>query len=382
VHSLGVRSVHPAGRTQVSRSLVSAADELLLLQHQRVNDVQEKHACLWGYTCTYTTMPGAVQASAAGLVALALTALVCVVTAVSRDHSPGGIGDPAATGTCGYNDCADFCDGACPYRANMSFDGAENLTVYRLTPWNVTDLVNHNTGTAAGDVGFMLKLYMQGASSCTPPFVTRECFLADKPLVGRFNVEFDASYGPYLKCNPTNDDNSTEWLNMTRWLCAYGYPGSRAWTCVRVRMTCARACVRVRVCMRCFAFPSVTLGAVAAVNRSQLLRSFGHKSSCLSFIRRPRLPLSSSSAPRPILPCIAAVATRPLLLPLPSSSSTTSSSPLPLPPPPPSLLRKGRTPSSAQTATEPTCPLAPTQLSTRGIAARTGCVEMKQMRSV
>ena len=33
----------------------------------------------------------------------------------------------------------------------------EDLTVYRLTPGNVTDLVDHNTGDALGDLGFMLK---------------------------------------------------------------------------------------------------------------------------------------------------------------------------------------------------------------------------------
>ena len=186
-----------------------------------------------------------IMLSAAAGLALALTALA-------------PIGTHGGNATCGYNDCADFCDGACPYRANMSFDGAQNLTVYRLTPWNVTDLVNHNTGNAAGDVGFMLQLYMDGASSCHPPYVTSKCFLADRPLVGRFDVEFDAAYGPYLKCNPTNADNSTQWLNMTRWLCAYNYPGSGAWTCV---LACVLGCVDVRARAAALSHRYVSTGA-------------------------------------------------------------------------------------------------------------------------
>ena len=258
-----------------------------------------------------------VMLSAAAGLALALTALA-------------PIGTHGGNATCGYNDCADFCDGACPYRANMSFDGAQNLTVYRLTPWNVTDLVNHNTGTAAGDVGFMLQLYMDGASSCHPPYVTSKCFLADRPLVGRFDVEFDAAYGPYLKCNPTNADNSTQWLNMTRWLCAYNYPGSGAWTCV---LACVLGCVDVRA--RAAAL-SHRYGCWAAACRVIVACC----RSLLSFVDdRPSLsPLFAAVA--------AAVVAAALLLLL--------------------LHRTDRTPCNAQTATALTCPSAPTQPSTRG----------------
>lgn len=70
---------------------------------------------------------------------------------------------------------------------------------------------------------------MIGQSGCHPPYITHKCFLADRPLVGRFNVEFDATYGPYLKCNPKALGNSTEYLNMSDWQCAYNYPGPSAW---------------------------------------------------------------------------------------------------------------------------------------------------------
>ena len=38
--------------------------------------------------------------------------------------------------------------GTCPFRPNISAAGTESLTVWRLTPWNVTDLAAHDTGDA------------------------------------------------------------------------------------------------------------------------------------------------------------------------------------------------------------------------------------------
>lgn len=70
-----------------------------------------------------------------------------------------------------------------------------------MTPYNVTDLVDHNTGDAAEDMGFLLERYLAG-SNCTPPYNTHDCFLEDRTVIGAFDVQFDAQYGPYLHCNP------------------------------------------------------------------------------------------------------------------------------------------------------------------------------------
>lgn len=133
-----------------------------------------------------------------------------------------------STAHCTYNDCEDYCAGTCPFRNNMSSPGSQNLTVYRMTPWNVTDLADHDTGDAAGDLGFLLLKYLS-SSECKPPLITRSCFLDDRTLLGKFEVEFDAQFGPYLKCNP-NYIEGTDWLNMSDWLCGYGYPGPDLWS--------------------------------------------------------------------------------------------------------------------------------------------------------
>lgn len=90
-----------------------------------------------------------------------------------------------------------FCSGMCPFRPNISHIGLDNLTVYRITPWNVTDMGDHDTGDAAGDLGFLLSKYMTN-SHCSPPYITEDCFLDDFPIVASFPVTFDATYGPYV----------------------------------------------------------------------------------------------------------------------------------------------------------------------------------------
>jgi hypothetical protein len=79
----------------------------------------------------------------------------------------------------------------------------ENLTVYRLTPHNVTDLVNKDTGDPGGDLGFYLGR-LQSLWKCKPPYNAGEkgCFLANDPVIVAFDVEFDGLYGPFLRCNP------------------------------------------------------------------------------------------------------------------------------------------------------------------------------------
>ena len=104
---------------------------------------------------------------------LFLGRLLCVavvtagVLAASIHHPNGDDGNNDDNSTCGYNDCLNYCAGLCPYRYNMSTNGTVNLTVYRTTPWNVTDLVNHDTGDAAGDIGFMILQYVSQSAAGT-----------------------------------------------------------------------------------------------------------------------------------------------------------------------------------------------------------------------
>eukprot|EP00037_Helgoeca_nana_P027641 m.317840 g.317840 ORF g.317840 m.317840 type:complete len:257 (+) comp27561_c0_seq13:227-997(+) len=147
---------------------------------------------------------------------------------------------------CGYQGCAGFCSGACPFRPNISSAGTDDLTVYRMTPYNVSGVVQHNTADARGDLGFLLTMYMNGVR-CQPPFVTQRCFLADRTIVGAFNVTFDGAYGPYLKCNPSRI-NGSHFVNTSEFFCGYGDSGNnKSWVPHPAGSGCPPPCGRVNV---------------------------------------------------------------------------------------------------------------------------------------
>lgn len=45
--------------------------------------------------------------------------------------------------------------------------------MYRMTPYNVTGVLQHDTGDVRGDLGFLLVKYLD-SSMCSPPYNTRE----------------------------------------------------------------------------------------------------------------------------------------------------------------------------------------------------------------
>eukprot|EP00040_Diaphanoeca_grandis_P043524 m.9566 g.9566 ORF g.9566 m.9566 type:complete len:320 (-) comp7801_c0_seq1:165-1124(-) len=145
---------------------------------------------------------------------------------------------------CAYADCAAYCSGKCPFRPNISQPIVESMTVWRITPWNVTDLPDHNTGDAEGDMGFLLSKYMR-SSTCLPPYATQSCFLDDHPIVAQFEVEFDAEYGPYLHCNPTPIQDSP-YVNTSEFICAYTAPGPNMWKPIG-KTGCAAPCNQANV---------------------------------------------------------------------------------------------------------------------------------------
>ena len=79
------------------------------------------------------------------------------------------------------------------------------------------------------------------------PYNTKACFLDDHTVVGRFDVTFDGSYGPYLKCNPAPATTDPHWLNMTDWVCAYHGPGPNEWDPGADPAYCAAPCQRANV---------------------------------------------------------------------------------------------------------------------------------------
>ncbi len=121
--------------------------------------------------------------------------------------------------------CALFCNGTCPYHPDWSPMKPENLTVYRLTPANVTGLAQKDTGDAGGDAGFYAGMMLVHLETCKPPFTSWGCFLANQPVITKYILETDGVYGPYLKCNPRvyyDDDHEVAWEDTATFDCTYG----------------------------------------------------------------------------------------------------------------------------------------------------------------
>eukprot|EP01052_Picozoa_sp_SAG31_P011869 SAG31_NODE_683_length_12836_cov_8.304938_2_plen_143_part_00 len=72
------------------------------------------------------------------------------------------------------------------------------------------------------DAGMML-VYL---AECKPPYMRWGCFLAEQPVITKYILETDGTYGPYLKCNPrVHVDPKTGtaiWEDTTNFDCTYG----------------------------------------------------------------------------------------------------------------------------------------------------------------
>ena len=60
--------------------------------------------------------------------------------------------------------CTRFCSGECAFLNTTAGDTGlpELKTLYRVTPWNVTSIINKDTGDPAGDVFFYLQVRRTG----------------------------------------------------------------------------------------------------------------------------------------------------------------------------------------------------------------------------
>ena len=116
--------------------------------------------------------------------------------------------------------CDSFCNYQCSFfNTSLGETGApSNITLYRLTPKNVTGIQNKDTGDAPGDISFLLSR-KNLTQECALDPKGWGCFLDGDNLYGKFTVEFDGNYGPYFECNPiavyeeasTLRDPITEW---------------------------------------------------------------------------------------------------------------------------------------------------------------------------
>ena len=129
--------------------------------------------------------------------------------------------------------CEDFCTSKCSFfNATAGETGQPtNVTLYRITPKNVTGIQNKNTGDAPGDVSFFLgrKNLTQRCAQSPASF---GCFLDGNNIYGKFTVEVDGRYGPYFECNPINVFNSkADRSRATATPVEYGQPfaGTLTW---------------------------------------------------------------------------------------------------------------------------------------------------------
>lgn len=100
--------------------------------------------------------------------------------------------------------CDDFCNYRCGFYNTSAGDRGrpQNVTVYRLTPTNVTGVGNKNTGDAPGDIGYWLTK-KNTTLLCAQHPEAFGCLTAGQDLYARVIVEADGLFGPYLQCNPT-----------------------------------------------------------------------------------------------------------------------------------------------------------------------------------
>ena len=110
--------------------------------------------------------------------------------------------------------CDSFCAGKCgAYNTSLGEKGTpQNITVYRITPKNVTGVSNKNTADPAGDISFVItkKNVTQTCLHCTD---CQGCHTDVEflDLYLQAVIEFDGQWGPYQMCNPADGWDTADW---------------------------------------------------------------------------------------------------------------------------------------------------------------------------
>lgn len=155
------------------------------------------------------------------LASLALASLVA-----SQGHHGEPV-DPFAGSGC---TCGDFCDNKCAINAT----GAQNITLYRMTPHHTLTLLDKNTGDAAGDTSYIISRRTAAFDCRNAPKNDSHCATMtvtgdeanSTDLIIKFDVEVDGNWGPYLYCNPL-DGKHPEGV----WNCSASHHGVNKYTC-------------------------------------------------------------------------------------------------------------------------------------------------------
>ena len=147
---------------------------------------------------------------------------------------------------------AEVCESYCSYECSFFNESAgetgapANITVFRITPTNVTGIQNKDTGDPSGDITFLLsRKYL--AQECARDPTAFGCFLDGNNIYGKFEVEVDGQFGPYFECNPVNVFDQVELDPITQqpppaWGLGNSYP-SPAWIDTRT-FECGQGCLQ------------------------------------------------------------------------------------------------------------------------------------------
>jgi len=119
--------------------------------------------------------------------------------------------------------CEDFCNDRCGfYNVSVGDTGSPGkLTLFRLTPTNVTGLRNKDTGDAPGDIGYWL-MKKNITRQCAQDPKSFGCIDDGDNLYGVFDVEVDGQFGPYLQCNQLRhgpNPFAPIWEDTSRFIC-------------------------------------------------------------------------------------------------------------------------------------------------------------------
>jgi hypothetical protein len=126
--------------------------------------------------------------------------LLLVGCAVAASHEPQSTTQeaPCNVSRPANEVCDLFCNYQCSfYNATAGETGRPTtLTLFRITERNVTGILDKNTGDLTGDLSFALEI------ARPTPGDQKDLLQSNTTLFGRFRVEVDGAWGPYLACNP------------------------------------------------------------------------------------------------------------------------------------------------------------------------------------
>jgi hypothetical protein len=166
-----------------------------------------------------------------------LAAAAANIATAATAAGAGGTGAASGDAPPLCTSCASWCAGDCAFAGPPVVDATsgreqpnsrtrQNITIYRMTAENVTDLDSKNTGDPAGDMVFnmderAIPIVCRHATGSTPDCTegnTHSWLLNSKLVYLQWEIEVDGRWGPYIPCN----------LNITAF---GGKPGDNKWYC-------------------------------------------------------------------------------------------------------------------------------------------------------